>query len=227
MNSIRKKVQSKSADNSITSIIYVQNRYNLEKLLQDHPECKKEISSEGKDKRFRNNAFEKVSLFTDAKTNEDDIKVLGLIKNKRYYKYLPRPYFDLNHENIEKWKVLIPAANGTGVFGEVFSTPVVVEPFVGYTQTFIGIGAFETEVEANAALKYIKTKFCRTMLGVLKITQTNSRDTWAYVPLQDFTSSSNIDWSKSVAEIDEQLYRKYGLSDEEIEFIETHVKEMN
>ena len=65
------------------------------------------------------------------------------------------------------------------------------------------------------------------MLGVLKITQTNSRDTWAYVPLQDFTSSSNIDWSKSVAEIDEQLYRKYGLSDEEIEFIETHVKEMN
>jgi type II restriction enzyme len=55
----------------------------------------------------------------------------------------------------------------------------------------------------------------------------NNKDVWAYVPIQNFTSSSDIDWSKSIAEIDQQLYRKYGLSDEEIEFIETHVKEMN
>jgi len=49
---------------------------------------------------------------------------------------------------------------------------------------------------------------------------------WKYVPLQDFTSQSDIDWSQSVAEIDRQLYKKYGLADNEIEFIETHVKEM-
>ena len=46
------------------------------------------------------------------------------------------------------------------------------------------------------------------------------------IPLQDFSSTSDIDWSKSVHEIDLQLYQKYGLSEEEIEFIETHVKEM-
>ncbi len=52
-------------------------------------------------------------------------------------------------------------------------------------------------------------------------------DKMKYVPLQDFTSASDIDWSKSVPEIDQQFYKKYSLSPEEIEFIETHVKEMN
>jgi hypothetical protein len=49
---------------------------------------------------------------------------------------------------------------------------------------------------------------------------------WKYVPLQDFTENSDIDWSKSVEEIDQQLYKKYGLTPDEIKFIETHVKEM-
>jgi type II restriction enzyme len=49
---------------------------------------------------------------------------------------------------------------------------------------------------------------------------------WRTIPLQDFTSSSDIDWSKSISDIDQQLYRKYGLDDDEIAFIESHVKEM-
>lgn len=65
------------------------------------------------------------------------------------------------------------------------------------------------------------------MLGVLKVTQDNTRSKWRFVPLQDFSASSDIDWSKSVADIDSQLYSKYGLSDEEIEFIESHVKSMD
>lgn len=50
---------------------------------------------------------------------------------------------------------------------------------------------------------------------------------WAYVPVQNFTPNSDIDWSQSVADIDRQLYAKYGLNDEEITFIESHVKEMD
>lgn len=76
-------------------------------------------------------------------------------------------------------------------------------------------------------LKYIRTRFLRTMLGVKKVTQDNSRSVWKYVPLQDFTSNSDIDWSQSVADIDRQLYAKYGLDDDEIAFIETRVKEMS
>ena len=64
------------------------------------------------------------------------------------------------------------------------------------------------------------------MLGILKVTQDNPREKWKYVPLQDFTSNSDIDWSKSIAEIDQQLYAKYGLSDEEIRFIEENVQPM-
>ena len=92
---------------------------------------------------------------------------------------------------------------------------------------FRSIGNFKDEFEANAALKYVKSKFARVLLGILKITQHNPVATWKVVPLQDFTSNSDIDWTKSISEIDQQLYKKYGLSDEEINFIETKVQEMD
>ena len=119
------------------------------------------------------------------------------------------------------FKVFIPKANGSGALGEVLSTPLI-----GATETFLSIGAFATEREAANCLKYVKGKFARAMLGVLKVTQDLSADKWKCVPLQDFSSSSDIDWSQSIAEIDQQLYAKYGLSAEEIAFIESHVKEM-
>lgn len=125
----------------------------------------------------------------------------------------------------------MPSANGaSGTIGEqparIISKPVLGEPYEGITQTFISIGAFESEFEAQAALKYVKSKFTRTLLGILKITQHNSGPKWKYVPLQDFTQESDIDWSKSIPEIDQQLYKKYGLDEKEIQFIESHVKEM-
>ncbi len=126
----------------------------------------------------------------------------------------------------------MPRANGSGAIGEVLSTPLIGKPLIGkpligYTQSFLGIGAFDTHDEANNCMKYIKSKFCRTLLGVLKITQDNPPEKWKYVPLQDFTNDSDIDWSQSIKEIDQQLYAKYELTSEEIEFIETHVKEMD
>ena len=64
------------------------------------------------------------------------------------------------------------------------------------------------------------------MLGILKITQDNTKEKWNYVPMQDFSSLSDINWSQSIPDIDKQLYKKYGLSQDEIDFIESHVKEM-
>ena len=100
-------------------------------------------------------------------------------------------------------------------------------PLIGYTQTFISFGSFETVDVANNCMKYIKSKFARTLLGILKVTQNNSKDTWRLVPLQDFTSASDIDWSQSIDDIDEQLYSKYNLTDEEIEFIERNIQPMD
>lgn len=116
---------------------------------------------------------------------------------------------------------MIPKANGSGAIGEGISTPLV-----GFTETFISIGETNSRSEAEATLKYVKTKFARTMLGILKITQDNTKSVWKYVPLQNFTENSDIDWSKSISDIDQQLYKKYGLSDEEIAFIEEKVQEM-
>ena len=64
------------------------------------------------------------------------------------------------------------------------------------------------------------------MLGTLKVTQDNKKKTLQNVPMQDFTSSSDIDWSKPIPQIDQQLYAKYNLAPEEIQFIETNVKAM-
>ena len=126
---------------------------------------------------------------------------------------------------------MLPGSNGSGAIGEVLSTPLVGEPLVGeplvgHTQTFISFGAFDNREEAENLLKYIKTKFARTMLGTLKITQSNKKDTWRNVPLQNFTNNSDIDWSQPIAQIDQQLYKKYGLSEKEIAFIEEKVREM-
>ena len=165
LNTILSKVPV-TDDTSLAAIIFTQNRFNLDVLYLDYPNLKSVIGSDGKDKRFRNNIFEKVPAFKDDE-QDNSVRILGLIKNKRVWKYISRKYVDKEHENLNKWKVFAPAANGSGAMGEVLSMPLIGAPLIGYTQSFIGIGAFETEEEALAALKYIKSKFCRTMLGIL------------------------------------------------------------
>ena len=156
-------------------------------------------------------------------------KLLGLISLKRCYRWIPKKYMIpryLENNNILKYKILLPESNGSGKLGEQLSTPIVVGPNVSSTPTFISIGKFDTKNEAENALKYIKTKLVRALLGILKKTQHNPSSVWGYVPLQDFTQNSDINWSKSIAEIDKQLYAKYGLTDDEIAFIEEKIKPM-
>jgi hypothetical protein len=226
LKSIKKKVNIKEDSERLPNYIHVQNKFDLDSLYEDHPQYRKIIGSNGTDKRFRNNIFEKIDAFTEERKHETDIKVLGVINNKRVWRYIDRKYVDMDHENINKYKVLVPRSNGSGALGEVLSTPLIGEPLIGYTQTFIGIGAFDSYDEAEAALKYVKGRFARTMLGILKVTQDNNKATWNEVPMQDFTANSDIDWTKSIEDIDKQLYRKYNLSEEEIEFIETKVQAM-
>ncbi|GEK29320.1 Eco57I restriction-modification methylase domain-containing protein [Furfurilactobacillus siliginis] len=228
LNSILSKVNPfLRKDGNLTDIIFSQNKLNLEELFSDYPQAKDSISSNGRDRRLESNIFVKLEAFHDFKVNEDDIKILGLIDNKRTYRFINKKYIDLTHANLYDFKVLLPKSNGSGALGEVVSTPLVGTPLVGYTRTFLGIGSFSNELEANNALKYIKSKFARTMLGILKVTQDNNPDKWIKVPLQDFSISSDIDWSESTDNVDAQLYRKYKLSDAEIRFIETKVQEMN
>ena len=173
------------------------------------------------------------SLFTNEKPNDSNeyVRVYGNSGNERVYKWFRRDYVD-EVDNIDSYKVFISKADGAaGTIGKpvparVCGRPEVMEPGVVGTETYIAIGSTNSKDEAIAICKYIKSKFARTLLAVLKVTQNNAKPTWRKIPLQDFTPQSDIDWSKSVSEIDQQLYKKYGLSKEEIAFIETHVKEM-
>lgn len=207
--------------------MYLQERFNLGELYQDYPEAAKIISSDGRERRIVTSSFNKLAVFSDVQQTEDSIRILGLSQpgNKRIYKWIERKYIEDNG-NLEQFKVVLSKSNGSGALGEVLSTPLIGEPLIGYTQSFIGIGAVDTREEAEAILKYVKSKFARTLLGILKITQDNPPEKWRFIPLQDFTTASDIDWSRSVSEIDQQLYAKYGLSNDEVDFIESHVKEM-
>lgn len=222
LNTILHKVNS-IPNEEIAKIIYMSSCYRIkDTLFEDFPIYKDYFSS---GKFLHSNIFDKLpELFTDDIPSSVDeyFQVYGLQKGiGRTIHFMKRKYVDYPN-NLSKWKVFVPKSNGSGALGEVLSTPLI-----GHTQTFMSIGCFDTEQEAQNLLKYIKSKFARTMLGVLKVTQHNPPKTWKYVPLQDFTSSSDIDWTRSVHEIDLQLYDKYGLTAEERNFIETNVKEMD
>lgn len=175
---------------------------------------------------FRTSAFfDMPDFFSEKKNKQHSVLIIGLEKgNKRTERYV-KPDL-LRDPNIKKWKVLLPESNGSGAMSEPLSNPFVISPMTGCTESFVQIGPFASEPEARNCLKYIKSKFCRTLLGTLKITQHNPKKVWKNVPLQDFTSASDIDWSQTIPEIDLQLYKKYGLDQKEIDFIETHVKAM-
>lgn len=179
--------------------------------------------------RLRSSAFSNLAdIFYEAKPSDSKkyIRMIGLLSNKRVIRYVRRDYIVDAGGTLDKYSLLVSKANGAGTFGETLSEPIISDPGLGYLQSFIGIGQFNSQYEAENVRKYIKCKFARAMLGVLKITQDCPGPKWKYVPLQDFTPASDIDWSKSIHEIDLQLYRKYGLDEKEIEFIESHVKEM-
>lgn len=156
-------------------------------------------------------------------------EILGLQDGKRTRKWIERQYMTPRYENdnnIESYKVFIPKANGSGQLGETISSPEIGKPGDSATPTFISIGRFSTKTEAENVVKYIKTKFVRMLLGILKITQDIVPAKWKYVPMQDFTLQSDIDWTKTIAEIDQQLYAKYSLNLDEIDYFEKTAQPM-
>lgn len=240
LNSIMHKVKP-LAKNFISDIVYAPESYKFTPVLYvEHPEIKemttvfkgKEVPliSKGHDYDLTSNIFEKLKgivFFEDKPADGHDyIQVFGRQDNARAVYYIDARYV-AQHDNLDAYKLLFPKANGSGKFGEPMSVPAIGYPGMAHTQTFLSMGVLQTEEEAKALMKYVQCKFARTLLGILKVTQDNKKSVWKYVPLQDFTANSDIDWSVSIKAIDQQLYKKYGLSDEEISFIETHVKEMS
>jgi len=235
LNSMCQKVVNYSGFSSISNLISGRTPYLFTDVLHiENPDASERLS-EGHKYDISSNAFAslpEIFLGECPSVANNYYRVIGRIDNKRVYRWIKKMYARGRTDDIiGKWKVFLPKANGaSGMLGQeaarLISKPEIGAPYDIATDTFICLGSFDTEKEANAALWYITSKFARVLLGTLKVTQINSKETWANVPIQDFTSASDIDWSSSISDIDKQLYKKYGLTDDEIEFIETHVKEM-
>lgn len=228
LNTILHKVKNSLDFKSFSEIVVTRTAYRLtDKMHKDHPEALSQLSN-GHPYDMSSNIFERLpQIFFDTKPKDDYsyMQILGRENNTRKYKYVRSDYVRRTI-NTDKFKVVLPKASGNGSFGESFSSPFVDVPNHGTTETFITIGKFTSEKDAQNCLKYISCKFSRALLGVLKRTQEITPEKWKYVPLQDFTSNSDIDWTVPIPKIDRQLYKKYNLSPEEIDFIESHVKEM-
>jgi hypothetical protein len=143
--------------------------------------------------------------------------------------FLEREEITKNIEWIDKFKVFTPRANniGTELNDDNLNT-FIGNPNTICTESYIVIGVdLELDkISSQNLCKFFTTKFARFLHSLGKAGQDATSKTYKFVPLQDFTSNSDIDWSKSIPEIDQQLYAKYGLTKEDISFIESMIKPM-
>lgn len=223
---IEKVVKNPLMDfSSMMDIVSSRGLYRFsEQLFIDSPNAKEKLGK-GTGNMIASNVFEKLPEVFKTDKTDNSISFIGRLNNERVQRFVDKKYI-IQNEYLSTYNVIIPKSNGTGAYGEVLSKPIISEKWQGSTDTFISIGIFDNYSEAQALLKYLNTKFLRSMLGIKKATQDNSKNVWEYVPIQDFTSESDIDWNVSIADIDKQLYLKYGLVENEISFIEKSVKEM-
>ena len=161
------------------------------------------------------------------KNKVNDIALYMIKRSGRFVEYVSRDDIKKNIPDIDKPKVFIPEAYGAS---ESFPHKIIGVPEIApaksvCSQSYL-YAAFETKKETENFAKYLHTKFLRVLVSASKVSQHAMSKVYKFVPMQDFTPDSDIDWSKSIPEIDAQLYAKYGLSEEEIAFIDSMIKPM-
>ena len=234
LNDILHRVINVGCKNYVNEIAFTRTAYKLtDAMHRDYPNAIHQLSR-GHAHDMSTNIFDRLpEIFHDEPLNDghEYARILGRTGGCRIYRYIRRDYIN-NVANFNKYKVILSKADGAaGTIGKpiparILGNPSIEGPGVGLTESFLSIGFFDSEDEARIFAKYYKTKFFRTLVSVLKTTQDITPEKFKFVPLQDFTSASDIDWTRSIADIDKQLYKKYNLTDDEIDFIETNVKEM-
>lgn len=195
----------------------------LDKILEDDADSITSILSVDKEFGWTSNfdAFEK---------NEVDgyIPLHYITKGNRLIGWIDRKDITKSPHLIDTYKVLIPKAGSDGgkkIPDVVLGKPLLADNPSVCTQSYLFFYVDSKEESINIE-KYLKSKFLRFLVSLRKMTQDATKSTYTWVPLQDFTAISDIDWSKSIPEIDQQLYKKYKLSEDEIAFVESMIKPM-
>lgn len=145
-----------------------------------------------------------------------------LVYQKGGTSYLERASIEVGRDLVDCWKIFVgAAAPGTGNKDtyphRVLSTPFAGEPGTISSETYLCIGPFNSRVEVDNALSYLHCRFTRLLILLHKATQHTTRKVYRFVPMQDFSRP----WT------DADLYTKYGITEEEIAFIESVVRPMN
>ncbi len=164
----------------------------------------------GKEKMFK--------LFNSTK-KEWYCEIYSFGWQKTGIQYADKKYVTTAKDAINKYKVFISKANGAASSKApyaVLSKPIIGKPNSICNMTYLMIGPFQDFEEAKNAQQYITTKLFRFLVSLLKNTQNAYKKVYEYVPLQDFSES----WT------DIKLYKKYGLSNDEIDYIESMIKPM-
>lgn len=157
-----------------------------------------------------------ISSFKNFKNQPFDASIKLYAQNK--IGYVKKDQIEKGQELIGKNKIYISKSYNAG---ENFPHQIINKPFKGEknsccTQTYIAIGPFKSDKETDNALQYMSTKFFRFLVMLKKISQDAMRGVYAISPVQDFSQT----WS------DEKLYAKYGITDEEIAFIDSMIRPM-
>ena len=163
------------------------------------------------------------------KTSDNLLNPVKCYGRRKTVGYVEKSEIKSNKKWIDAWKVYVTESNNIGTeLNDDNQNAFVGNPSTICTETFLVVGAELSldQKSSNNLSIFLKTRFARFMHSLTKISQHGTSKTYKFVPLQDFTSKSDIDWRKSIEEIDKQLYEKYKLSKEEIEFIEKMIKPM-
>ena len=195
----------------------------LDKILEEDSESITSILSVDKEFGWTSNfdAFEKSEV-------DGYIPLHYITKGNRQIGWINRNDITKSAHLIDRYKVLIPKAGSDGgkrIPDVVLGKPLLADNPSVCTQSYLFFYVDSKEESINIE-KYLKSKFLRFLVSLRKMTQDATKSTYTWVPLQDFTTNSDIDWSKSIPDIDQQLYNKYNLSEEEIEFVERMIKPM-
>ena len=158
-------------------------------------------------------------------TPEHDILLYHIEKGVRKIEYASKKDIHKNKNHIDFFKVFVTGAGGSGNDPKVMGDPEFAPKNSVCSQSYL-YSAFNSAIEAKNFIRYIKTRFFRVLVSAMKITQSAPSRVYRFVPLLDFSTTFDIDWGKSIADIDRQLYTKYCLTDEEVAFIESMIKPM-
>ncbi len=170
-------------------------------------------------------------FITSKTTSGDSLKVFGVKEKKRTYLVFPKSSIGRNLDETTKYRLYISKADGAaGSIGypipaRIIGRTEIGEPGTACTETFLRVGPFNNREETENAQKYMETKFFRALVGSRK-GKNMTQSTYSFAPTQNFSSSSDIDWSKSLSEIDNQLFNKYELTTDEISFINEMISSM-